>query len=94
MTLGHVEEKNETYGHTGDSAELLVHTIVELNVGETFDARSTSPSPVIYPCDRSIAVRRDRRAGLSRGSTACAPLIEEHFVFGSTVDGIPSTTIL
>lgn len=94
MTLGHVKERNKTYGHAGDSTELLVHTIVELNVGETFDARSTSPSPVIYPCNRSITVRRDRRAGLARGSTACAPLVEEYFVFRSTVDGVPRTAIL
>ena len=88
-----VWRKERTHRHTLDLTQLLVDTLVQLDVRETLDTISSNPFPSRLPCDRATTQAGDLGALRAGRRSILAPEVEEHSV-RTGVDGIPLTTML
>lgn len=66
-----------TYRDTADGAQLLVETLVELDVGEALHAGASRPCPCRLPSDSATAETDEVRALLTGRRATLAPKIEE-----------------
>lgn len=74
---GTKKRRGDTYRHTTNSTQLLVDTIVQLNIRETLHSRPARPSPIIHPSNAATADTGDRSARDTRTGTGRAPLVEK-----------------
>lgn len=71
------KERGDAYRHATNSIQLLVDTIVQLNIRETLHSCPARPRPVVHPSNAATANAGDRSARDTGAGTGRAPLVEK-----------------